>query len=92
MSRNAAKRILFSIENKSVFGIYLIRVATETVTYVIYYLVTLYDLSLTAIEVGVLTAVPEVNILDLKTYPCLGRFDLLKLILFLIVKGINYLL
>ena len=92
MARYAAEGIFLSVEDKAVFGIDLEGTATEARAYVVKYSLALNYLCLTAVEVRIAATVPEMNVLDLKYNLLIGRFDLLKLVFFLVIKGVNYLL
>ena len=88
----AAKGVLLTVEDEAKIGVDPEATATEARAYVINYGVALNDLCLTAVEVRIAATVPEVNVLDIEYYLLIGGLDLLKLVFFLIVDGVNDLL
>ena len=92
MTGNAAKRILLAVKDKATLGIDLEGTAAEARAYVINDLVTLNYLYLTAVEVRVAPAVPEVNVLYSKGHLGVCGNYLLDLIFVLVVDGVSDLL
>ena len=88
----AAERIFLTVEDKAVFGIDLEGTAAEAGANVIKNGLTLNDLYLTAVEVRILTAVPEVNVLKGEDRLLFRGLDLCDLVLFLVVNRIYELL
>ena len=92
VTRYAAEGVFLTVEDKAVVGIDLEGAATKSTANVVDNGLALNDLCLTAIEVGVLAAVPKMNVLDLKVYLSLGRLSLCDLVFFLVINGVNDLL
>ena len=89
MAGYTAEGIFLAVEDKSVVGIDLEASAAETVANVIKNGLALNDLDLTAIEIGILASVPEVNVFNIENNLLVGGLDLLKLVFFLVVNGVN---
>ena len=68
----AAQRILLAVQDKSELGINAIGAATEAGAYVVYYSSVLDKLELGGVEIGILPATPEDNVLDIERDPCIG--------------------
>ena len=83
-----AEGILLAVKEEATLGIDIEGTATETRGNVIDNLVAIYDLSLAAVKVGVATAVPEVNALDLKYNLLVRAYGLVKLVALLIIEGV----
>ena len=83
-----AQRIFLTVKNKAVVGINSEGAHTEATTYVIKHLITLNYLCLTAVKVGIASAVPEVNALKVKYYLGIPCEDLSYLVFFLIVNRV----
>ena len=89
---NTAQGIFLTVEDEAVVGIDLEGAATKAAANVVKNLAVLYDLNLTAVEVGILAAVPQVNVLKSEVNGGLGALNFSNLVFFLIVNGINELL
>jgi hypothetical protein len=87
-----AKRIFLTVKDKATVGIDLVGTATESCANVVDNLLAFNDFSLTAVEIGINTSVPEMHVLDFKVNNLVGSNYSLKLFFILVIKGVGDLL
>ena len=71
MAADTTERIFFTVQNKSVFGIYAEGAATKSRRKLIYLLLSAYNCCLCRIKIRIDSSVPEMNVVYLQQGSCL---------------------